>query len=310
MEKLEIRRRSNEEIACWKVDCKGVAPNTEIALDSGIVALVRVDEVTKTMSNGKATVFSLYNPGKKTKLIGGKKAYENCEITAIDMATELSAEWGLGGRMAIPCRDDELGVECEAVAFGEYYYMVDDFYAFVNSLPLDGNNELTRDEIREILRNQTSGIVKGYLSGKLMSKDLKICQGEIFDYAEDLKKQLNKTLASKGLSVKTFTIERLDYTPEHKAARGALNNTKIGVKINSVANTGRLDDIKVTDAEADIAVKLMNAQANANRAANQNHVNNAISVACPRCGQLNTNTNYCEKCGEKFLAGASNHKNN
>lgn len=310
MEKLEIRRRSNEEIACWKVDSKGVAPNTELALDNGIVALIRVDEVTKTVFNGKQTVFSLYNPGKKTKLIGGKKAYENCEIIAVDMASELSAEWGLCKGMAIPCRDDELGVECEAVAFGEYYYKVDDFYAFVNSLPLDINNELTRDEIREFLRNQTAGIVKGYLSGKLMSKDLKVCQGEIFGYAEDLKKQLNKTFASKGLSVQTFTIERLDYSPEHKMARNALNNTKIGVGINRVANTGRLDDIKVTDAEADIAVKLMNAQANANRAANLNNHSNGVSVACPRCGQLNTNVNYCEKCGEKFLAGTITHKNN
>ena len=315
MEKLEIKKRTKmvdyEELslACWKVDCKGVAPNTEIVLDTGMVALVRVGNTTKIMTHGTATVFSLLNPGKKTKLIGGKKAYDDCRIIAIDTTTDFTTQWGIAKNDAIIGFDEELGIECKIVANGTYSYKIEDFYAFASFLPVDEKVEISEAEVREILRAQTFGITSSYLSSQVSGKTLSECRAELSKYNESLKKALNNAVDSKGMTVTNVSCT-LRYSPDHEAARATYNGVKAGVSINKVANEGRLDDIKVTDAEADIAVKLMNAQANANRAANQNHQPAGVSVACPRCGQLNTNTNYCEKCGEKFLAGGSNHKNN
>ena len=119
MEKLVIKKRTSEELACWKVKCDGVYPNTVVEADAGLTILVNADGQNKLTTQRSFTLNSLYNPGHNTKLIGGKKPYATCEIYAIDISTEFKSEWGLAGPSALPCYDAEFEIEAKAVCFGE-----------------------------------------------------------------------------------------------------------------------------------------------------------------------------------------------
>ncbi len=156
MNVIEIRKRSSEEVACWKVDAAKLTPNTVIELESGLMAMLKVDGVLKMLSRSKATVFSVFNPGKEKKMLGGNKPYDKAEIVALDLSSEFTAEWGLAGEMAVPCFDKELNIPATAVAFGEYAYKIENQYDFLNAFSFDEEGEIKRESIREFLRTETA----------------------------------------------------------------------------------------------------------------------------------------------------------
>ena len=302
MEKLVIKKRTTEEIACWKVPAEGVCPNTVIESESGITLLINVEGESKMTAKNSVIVNSLVNPGKTTKLFGGKKPYQSCEIYAIDMSTEFKSEWGLAGPGAIPCYDAEFEVDAKAVCFGEFFYNIDDFFAFTKCLPLGEKNEISRDDVREYLRSQTTGVAKSYLAGKLAGRDIKDCQAKLSDYSNDIKDQLNKHFDSKGITIHTFLVSNLDFEPTHKMYRDKLKETKIGVKIKGVENEGRRDDISVDKERSEIGIGIIKAIKGTDGDNGSDGAKPAAKkIFCSRCGEANdSSVNYCYKCGEKL----------
>ncbi len=88
MNVTDIKKRQNEEVACWLEPVKELTPNTVITLEKGLTALVKVDGVTKILMKEKATVYSLLNPGKTTKTFFGNRPYADSEICVIDQSSE------------------------------------------------------------------------------------------------------------------------------------------------------------------------------------------------------------------------------
>lgn len=297
MEKIVIKKRVGEELAYWKVACDGAYPNTVVETDVGITVIVKVDGENKITTQNKFTINGLLNPGHNTKLMGGKKPYKSIEIFAIDMSSEFKSEWGLAGHSALPCYDAEYGVEAKAVCFGEFFYKIDDFFSFLRWLPLGEKDAISRDDIREFLRAQTTGIVKSHLTSVLANKDIKVCQSKLVEISQDVKEELNRLFDARGLTVQSFNVFTLDYEPAHKANREVLNVAKMGVKVNSVVNEGKRDDISVAKAKSEVDINYINA-INGNTA-NSSEKKEDAKVRCPRCGEANSvGTNYCYKCGE------------
>ena len=297
MEKIVVKKRVGEELAYWKVACEGAYPNTVVETDMGITVILKVEGENKITTQNKFTINSLLNPGHNTKLIGGKKPYSSIEMYAIDMSSEFKSEWGLAGFSAVPCYDAEFGVEAKAVCFGEFFYKIDDFFSFLRWLPLGEKDAISRDDIREFLRAQTTGIVKSHLVSLLANKDIKLCQTKLLSIAEDIKEELNRLFDSKGITVQTFGVSSLDYEPAHKANREVLNSAKMGVKVNSVVNEGKRDDISVAKAKSEVDIGYINA-INGNNATAEKKEEGA-KIRCSRCGEPNdANINYCYKCGE------------
>jgi membrane protease subunit (stomatin/prohibitin family) len=267
-----------------------------IEADEGLSVVVYVDGERRISSKRSFTINSLLNPGKQTKLFGGKKPYASCEIYAIEMMTDFKSEWGLGGPAALACRDAEFEVDAKAVCFGSYNYVIDDYFSFIRSLPMGSRDALTRDDMREYFRSLVAGVASMYLAGKLGGKDVSECQPFLAKYAEDIKAQLNIEFDSKGLTVKTFTISQLDFEPAHKINREMLKEAKIGVKIKGVVNEGHFSDIAVNKAESEVDIGIINALKGNGEPSKSASTD---KVACPRCGEQNdSNTNYCYKCGE------------
>ena len=264
VEKIEIRKNSRDEIVCWKVDSTGVTPNTELVLEEGIVAIVKIDEESKYTSKNKSTIYSLFNPGKTTKLFGGNKVYDSCEIVAIDVDTKFDSEWGLAGPNAIQCKDAEIGIRAKAVAFGHFYYNIEDFFTFVRFLKLDGRNEVTRHEIREELRGTCTGIVRTYLAARLAEGTIEQCQAKLSTYCKDIKRELDKELVSRGLSVHKVEIGNLQYAPDHEAKRDIVDDAKFDNVVGGIENEGKRDDISVDMERAKVAEKLIKAQNSGN----------------------------------------------
>ena len=297
MERLVIKKRSGEELAYWKVECEGAYPNTIVETDMGITTVVKVDGENKITMQRKFTLNSLFNPGHNTKLIGGKKPYKSIEIYAIDMSSEFNCEWGLAGCSALPCFDAEFGVDAKAVCFGEFFYSIDDFFSFLAWLPMGDKEAVSRDDIREFLRSQTSGIVQNHLAALVANKDIKVCQSKIASVANDIKQELNKVFESKGITVSSFNVSSLDYDPAHKANRATLNAAKMGVKDKSVINEGRRDDITVDKAKSEVDIDYINAI----NGGKIGETKETAKVRCSRCGELNEQgINYCYKCGESL----------
>ena len=302
---IEIKKRSSEEVACWKVHVDELTPNTMITCEPGVTALLKIDGQTKLLAGneGGKLANSLMNPGKGAKLIGGNKAYDSVEIYAIDQSTEFFAEWGLAGNMAIPAYDPDNDVDCNVVAFGEYFYKVGNFASFIGTFPFEGG-VVTRDAIREFLRAETAGIIKSYLTGKLSAFGLRACQTRLTDMNESIRDAINKHLDSKGLTVYNFVILKLSYDPKHEAALKAIKDAKLDVKVKQITNVGRKDDISVRKDDVDVDISLIKAKGDAARGTNSNNNNNNNNegnvIFCSRCGERNVNSNYCCKCGEKL----------
>lgn len=292
MEKLVIKKR--EQIALWKINAEGVCPNTVIEVDDGIVVLVKVEGQRKVCTRTSFTVNSLINPGKNTKLFGGKKAYGNCEIFAVDVSSDFESEWGVAGENAMRCYDDEFEVDAKAVAVGMYKYKIQDYFEFAACFSLGEREEISRTDVREYLRSECVGVVQPYLASKI-SAGLRAAQAAMSSFVEDIRFRLNKSFERKGIEIVAFTIKNLDYEPSHLINREALKKAKIGVTIKGVVNDGRRDDISVDKAASEVDIGYINAL---------NGKGNAESTAkvfCSRCGEANDpKDNYCHKCGEKL----------
>lgn len=252
-------------------------------------------------------VNSLMNPGKGNKLFGGNKPYDNVEIYAVDQSSEFFAEWGLAGNMAIPAYDHENDVHCNVVAFGEYFYKIENFVNFIGSFPFNDDGIITRDDIREFLRAETAGVVKSFFTSKLNQFGLRACQSRLEEYAEDIKDTINKKLDAKGMTVYNFVVLKLSYDPKHEAVIGAIDHAKLDVKVKQITNVGHRDDISVARDAADIDIALIKAHGDANRpqvpaqSGSSRAIEGGHTIVCPRCGEKNTNSNYCCKCGEKLV---------
>jgi hypothetical protein len=305
MNTIEIKKRNSEEVACWRVNAENVTPNTLVCVDQGLTAMITIDGVTKIQMGGSSTVHGLLNPGKKNKWFGGDKPYNKVVIYAVDQASEYAAEWGLAGPSAIPCRDEEYNVDCTAIAVGEYYYKIADFVNFFNTIPMDGNEQITRDSIREYLRGETMGIIKSYLSSKLNQLGLPGCQAKLYEFSEDLKEEINRHLRNKGLSVYNFSIAKFSYDLNHNAARKNIDGAKLEVVKKKIVNDGRLDDVTVDKAKRELDVDYIKAMKgkfdeDAPRRRRDDDDDDGVFIICPRCGEKNNKSNYCKKCGEKL----------
>jgi len=302
---IEIKKRNSEEVACWKVEVDAVTPNTVIAAETGVTAVLKINGQMRLVLGTTAVVNSLMNPGKGAKLLGGNKPYDKVEIYAIDQTSDFFAEWGLAGNMAIPAYDKENDVHCNVVAFGEYYYRIENFLNFISSFSFNSAGEITRDDVRELLRAETAGVVKSFFTSKLNQFGLRACQSRLGEYAEDIKEAINAKLEKKGLTVYNFVVLKLSYDPKHEAAIKALDDLKLGVKGKKIVNVGNRDDIDVAKAAADIDLAFIKAKGEANRAQvgapEKPREITASSVVCPRCKERNPEgTNYCSRCGEKL----------
>lgn len=310
---VEIKKRDG--VACWKVALDELTPNTAIYLDKGLTAIIKVDGVSRTISKSVDSVNGVINPGKSKKHIGGNKSYDKFEIYVIDQSSEFDAEWGLGGEMAIPCKDGDFsGMDYKAVAFGRYYYKVANFVSFITNVQFDNTGKVTREKIREMLRAETAGIIKAYLTSQISGKDLKNCQSKTAEYVEELKAKINRHLDSKGLEVYNFAIESLSYDPRHEAERRALSNV---VSDDVLVNVKCKTTDRVTDSEAKRVEKVIiplqkayNGDPDKKYEAElahiressrmQNRVDNDYKY-CPACGCKNKTSNkFCTNCGEKL----------
>lgn len=300
MEKLVIKKR--DEITAWTVDAKEVCPNTLLDISDGLVVFVKIDGESKYTSKGGITVHNLFNPTKKTKFFGGKTPYANCEITAIDTATQFKSEWGFGG---LSCKDKDLGIRAKVNAFGTFSFSIEDYFGFVRSLNLDENKTaVTREEMRDSLRDDCVSIVKSYISAKLAATSLEECQANMASQFKDIRKLLDKELMSRGLVVHGFEGQ-FNYTPEHEAKLDAVDDAKLGNIIGGLKNEGRRDDLTVTKDEAGIAIDIINATrgSNNNRKSGDDSDNKPSEkkIYCSRCGEANSaSSRFCSKCGEKL----------
>lgn len=297
--KIVVKKRVAEDIVCWKIDCEEVAPNTAIESDKGISLLVFVDGKMAISTKGSFTVYSLFNPSKEKKCFFGNKKYDNCSIYAIDQSSEFISEWGLGGANAIPCKDkeNEIAVDCNAVAYGNFSYKVEDFYSFHSYIISKGKSVITREDMREILRSNVTSIIKEYLTRELSLRGVIGCQSRIAEYAEEIMDLINARMIRQGLTVYDFNILSIDFEPRYKDKRNSINDAKIAVNYTKVANTAARDDISV-DAEktSKVIVPLVRAINDVER----KNKNESEKTICPRCGEKNdASSNYCRKCGEK-----------
>lgn len=298
MEKLVVKKRDN--IACWKVDAEGVCPNTSIELAGGITLLIKQGGKTAISSRSDVTFCSLFNPGKTTKLIGGKKPYDSCEVYAIDTSTDFQSEWGLAAGHAMKCKDPEFDVDANAIARGTYHYTIKDYFAFLNTFSFDKQTYYTRENVRDTFRDRTVNVVEPYLSSEVSAHGVDYANAHKGQYIEDIKFLLSRDLANSGLQVATFGIEKIDYEPAHLAHRETLKKAKIGVTIKGVVNDGRRDDISVDKEASEIDIGIINAL-KGNGKKSDDKEKDTKKVFCSRCGEANTSSdNYCCRCGEKL----------
>lgn len=295
---IEIKNRSNEEIECWKVDVK-LTPNTVIETDGKVTVLVKVDGKYRVQTQTSATVFGLFNPGKTNKMFGGNKEYEKSEMYVVDQSSEYVAEWALVKQNALKTIDPDFDVEASVITTGEYRYKIVNFYNFVSTLPLNDAGEISRDEIREYLRQETTGIIKNKLAPLLLGTTLNDCMSNLAKYSEKIKKEINVILDSKGIELETFNVNKIIYTPEHEKYREELKKAKVDNVIGAVKNDGRRDDISV-DKEQALVDNIRKSGVVKEGDKPKEKEEEKAWIVCPRCGEKNQGVNYCGKCGEKL----------
>lgn len=311
---IEIKKRTSEEITCWKVDAAELTPNTVIAVDQGITAVVKIDGQSKLLIGRSSTAHGLLNPGKTTKLIGGNKPYERAEIYAVDHSSEFKAEWGLGGPNAIPTIDPDYNVNASAVVFGEYYYKIESYINFVNAFTFDEEGAITRNDIREYLRNEIAGIAKTFFTAKLGQFGMRACQAKLSDFAEDLKENVNKHLLAKGITVYNFTVLKFSYDPKHLADIAKLDGKRMTNAAQDLDNANQMGQLNVVSAAADIQNKANLSMGHAIGMANGHLKPDGASsypakkakqpaekvVFCAKCGKKNTDAKFCSGCGAQL----------
>ena len=292
MEKLEIRKRDG--LACWKIDGKDVCPNTLIEADAGLTMLIHVEGQDKLTTKRSFTINSLLNPGHNTKLFGGKKPYGSCEIRVIDVSSDFKVEWALAGDNALACKDEEFDVDAKAVCFGEYVFAINDFFSFSRWIPMGDRDELSRGDLREFLRAQTADVAKTHIAPVITARGMVGVQAKLSEISENVREEIDRKFAPKGLEVSSFIITKLDFEPAHLINREALKRAKVAVKVNAVVNEGRRDDISVNKAQSEVDIGYINALKGEKKSEESE-----VKVFCSRCGELNNSKdNYCYKCGE------------
>lgn len=306
--RIEIKKRSSEGVVVWRVEAADVTPNTVIAPERGITLVITADGTTKVLAR-ENLMNSLFNPGKKKKLIGGNKPYKHCEIYAVDQSSSFEAEWGLGGPTAIPCCDSEIGVDCTAVAFGTYTYTIGDSLGFRTAMQLDKHGVITREEIREFLRSETTGLIRAHISAQIGGKDWKSWPTDYTDMLAILKKEINKQLDSKGLEVTNVSIMKLSYDAKQQAVRERVGAVKAEVYIKKIENSGKRDDVDVaTGYVSGVVVPIINAEKGIAPGAGTAKKNDASksddapkTIRCPRCDTENpVGAIYCSRCSQRL----------
>lgn len=305
VEELVVDRRNAEdfEAVCWKVDTTGVAPNTVLKPAQGIMLLVSADDKKKTKSGEPITMHGLLNPGKKNKFLFGFTPYEKCEITAIDQSSEFSAEWGLAGADAIVCNDPLLGVQCDLVAVGTYYYKIESYYDFINAFPWE-RGLLTRTKIREILREKTAGVFKGVLAPEL-GGGIEKAYGRLTAINARLRTELNKCLQKMGLTVSEVAVKRIDFSPEFKLIHKNFDFATIETKLKKIRNEGRRDDVDVDIMETQgVTVPIIdavNGKTSEPKYEREDREDKNAFVYCSNCGaKLYKGDKFCKKCGKEL----------
>ncbi len=322
MSTVSILKRNSEDVACWRVSFDALTPNTVIDNASRLALIVKVNGQSKFSAQSSFTVHSLFHPGKDTKLLGGNKPYDSAEIIAIDFDSEFSAEWGVAGPNAIPTYDRENDAECKVIAFGAYFYKIDDYYSFFLSVPMSKDGKITRDDIREYMRAETTGIIKAHLTDALSIDDLKFCQKRLEQYSKDIVRKLNERLTNRGITVYNFVIHKMSYDKAYEEKRNLISEAKMEAKLNSIGNEMRLDDLRVEKAKADLEISYMKAAneltapqapepapapipeptpAPAPAPAPAPKQEEPATIYCPRCGTSNQDALYCRKCGERLV---------
>lgn len=300
MEKLIVKKRDG--IVCWKVNTDGAYPNTVIELDRGLSLIIRVGTDSTVCSKSGVSIFSLLTLGKKSKLFGGKKPYDNCEIYAVDTSSDFQCEWALAGGKAMHCKDPEFDVEAKAIARGTFQHRIQDYFKFLSNFSFESRVDVTREDTREFFRNEVTNVASAYLAPKLMEKGVEGTQAHIGSYVEDLRYILNRRLAECGTTVLSLGIDAIEYEPGHMIHREELKRAKIGVTIKGVVNEGRRDDISVDKEASEIDIGLINAM-NGNGGGKEKKPGGEAKakILCTRCGEPNNaGANYCIRCGEKL----------
>lgn len=306
MSVIEITKRDREEgIACWRVKVAELTPNTVIETDGNVTVLVKVDNQTKVQMKKSSTVFGLFNPGKNKKLFGGDKPYEKFEIYAIDQSTDFAAEWALAGAHAMTTIDPDFNVEASVRSTGTYIYKISNFYSFITTMAVGEKGSITRDDIREFLRQETTGIFKKILAPVLMRSTINDCKANAERFVEKIKEEINLRLESKGIGVESVIINKIEYVPEHQLKRNRLSDAKINNAIGAEENKGKREDISVDKEQAFVEnIRETNALPKDVEAHTGKHDRGdrgeKPTIICPRCGEHNHGGNYCNKCGEKL----------
>ena len=319
-QRIIINKKSG--VVCWKLDCKGAYPNTEVVLEKGLTVLAKINGESKLLAKEKAFLNSLVNPGKGAKLIGGKKPYESCEMFVFDQTTEFSSEWGLAGENALACKDYDFGeeigegkragIDCSAVATGSFYYKIENFFSFSNAMTFNSLGEISRDDVREELRAEICAVAKAYLAKELITKGVAGCQEKLPQLAEEIKREISQIFAQKGIVVDNLIIDQIEYSREHLAVRKELSDRYVDERIIGVGNKLAKDRI---DLEAkrvsEVITTMMDAQSR-QFAAEQGVLSEKSIVKdtkqieekkkyCTKCGEkLDLDVNFCPKCGEKL----------
>lgn len=298
--KITVLSRAKEEVVCWKEVYTDATPNTELEVGKGLTLIVNIDGQRKLCFK-TTTLHGLLNPGKTTKLFGGNKPYDKVTIYAIDQTSEFSAEWGLGGPNAIACKDKEYDVDCTAVAYGKYFYKVENFFDFTASIFTEDQDKITRDELREFLRDATTGLIKSCLAANIAKFGVEESRANAAKISEELRTSINASVASKGITVYNFSIVNLDYDEKHKADRNAISRAKMDGNITRVKNDTLRDDIDVMAAKVNrVDTPLIYAEQGIVGSSQASAAPVQI-VVCPRCGEKNdSKVNYCSRCGEKL----------
>ena len=79
-----------------------------------------------------------------------------------------------------------------------------------------------------------------------------------------MKRELDKELVSRGLSVQKVEIGNLQYAPDHEAKRDIVDDAKFDNVVGGIENEGKRDDISVDMERAKVAEKLIKAQNSGN----------------------------------------------
>ena len=326
-------RKKGVEVAAWRFNALDATPATKIDVDDGLVALVNIENAGAKLLFGprSVTLYSILNPGKDAPFFGKNKVYDSVEIVVIDQSGKFNAEWGFGGVNGVTYYDDRVDIEreCKLSGFGNYFYKVEEYYNFMSMADFDENGIVSRESIREFLRDEASGIIKSYITSALAKVSLEQFNMELTTHSEAVKNMINEKLRPNGIDVYNFVIGKLGYPPEHQAIVDKLNAAKddmrakqrelevatIDTEITKKKNEGALSDVAVEEAiheigrkdmttEGDVKTKIIHGYPKAEKPVKEKEepkkeAPKKKTIECRRCRTENdADAVHCKKCGD------------